>query len=278
MDLIGVTIAYVSVLLLLSLVVSGLVQLTQATLRLRGRNLVRGIASIILASSSASDSSGRSTPNAQTASAAPKGIGDFVRFRRQVQSAKRDAARILNEGSAPLLGKVRGEISHLRNLLFGARISWIDSEDLKASVDHYIQSHKDFDVSATDFIKNFERLSDPMKKRFQLVMRLWTSVWAVAIVALYQISTPALLARLESDKSVRETLNAVPAEQQPNPTLSNVGLELWSDPAFYYSDGIVWTNVLGVLTTAMLVSLGAPFWFEQLKRIVGLRDILKKTD
>jgi hypothetical protein len=38
-----------------------------------------------------------------------------------------------------------------------------------------------------------------------------------------------------------------------------------------------WQNIIGVLITAILLSLGAPFWFDRLRDIVGLRDRLKGT-
>jgi hypothetical protein len=42
--------------------------------------------------------------------------------------------------------------------------------------------------------------------------------------------------------------------------------------AFYWSVA----NILGVLFTAILLSFGAPFWFEQLKNVASLRDALSK--
>jgi hypothetical protein len=35
---------------------------------------------------------------------------------------------------------------------------------------------------------------------------------------------------------------------------------------------IHWANIFGVLITGILLSLGAPFWFEQLKNLSSLRD------
>src|SRR5215475_10002631 len=46
-SLIGVLVAFISVMFILSLVVTGLVQLTQALLRLRGRNLLVGISALL---------------------------------------------------------------------------------------------------------------------------------------------------------------------------------------------------------------------------------------
>nr|AQQ74479.1 hypothetical protein [uncultured bacterium] len=38
------------------------------------------------------------------------------------------------------------------------------------------------------------------------------------------------------------------------------------------------SRMLGLLITAMLVSLGAPFWYERLKELVGLKDALRKRE
>jgi hypothetical protein len=35
-------------------------------------------------------------------------------------------------------------------------------------------------------------------------------------------------------------------------------------------------RIIGVLITAILLSCGAPFWFEQLKNVASLRDALSK--
>ena len=46
---------------------------------------------------------------------------------------------------------------------------------------------------------------------------------------------------------------------------------------FYYKSGSVeWANLVGVLITAILLSFGAPFWFERLKEVLKLKDTLSK--
>jgi hypothetical protein len=45
---------------------------------------------------------------------------------------------------------------------------------------------------------------------------------------------------------------------------------------FYLKDGALqWGNIIGVLFTAILLSFGAPFWYERLKEALRLRDMLK---
>ncbi len=46
----------------------------------------------------------------------------------------------------------------------------------------------------------------------------------------------------------------------------------WSKGWMYYRS---FTNLLGVLMTAVFISLGAPFWFNSLRQLVNLRDALQ---
>jgi hypothetical protein len=58
----------------------------------------------------------------------------------------------------------------------------------------------------------------------------------------------------------------------------------WSADFYYVTDPgthrkhFDFTRVLGLLVTAILVSLGAPFWYERLKELVGLKDALRKKN
>ena len=60
-------------------------------------------------------------------------------------------------------------------------------------------------------------------------------------------------------------------------TLAKIDINGWPQKWNYYYDGSVQVrNIVGVLLTAVLLSMGAPFWFERLKEAVKLRDILSK--
>ena len=58
--------------------------------------------------------------------------------------------------------------------------------------------------------------------------------------------------------------------------LSLINVTPWRyGTVFYLHNGNVQLrNILGVLATAILLSLGAPFWFKTLKRGLALRDVL----
>jgi hypothetical protein len=58
-------------------------------------------------------------------------------------------------------------------------------------------------------------------------------------------------------------------------TLQGLGIQLgWKDwPDKWYEDPKIWLRkLLGLLLTAFAVSLGAPFWFDMLKKIINIRS------
>jgi hypothetical protein len=78
------------------------------------------------------------------------------------------------------------------------------------------------------------------------------------------------------DNTVRDVNAAVGAASTAMDSLDAVGIGFWKEgPAFYFTGGSVnMQNVFGVLMTALLLSFGAPFWFEQLKNVASLRSQL----
>src|ERR1700751_2515186 len=101
-QVLGVLIAFVTVILLLSMVVTGMVQATQATLRLRSRNLQQGVASLL-------------AKHAQS----PLSASEYRGF----------AARVLNHDNIAVLTKVDRPDSWPRRLL-GPKVSWVDPPEL----------------------------------------------------------------------------------------------------------------------------------------------------
>ncbi len=71
------------------------------------------------------------------------------------------------------------------------------------------------------------------------------------------------------------------ARAEANQTVSQASLhlaELVLKPFNYSSDSFASpSSYLGVLVTALLLSLGAPFWFDTLGRLIGMLDRSKKT-
>src|SRR6266849_4423880 len=106
-NLIGIALAFITVMLLLSLVVMAFVQLTQATLRLRGRNLLVGISALI-----ASEKELAKTLKAPGS-----------KRRLSPKTHTDHAAEILNATTAAKLRPV-ADPNSLRNVLRGPATSW----------------------------------------------------------------------------------------------------------------------------------------------------------
>jgi hypothetical protein len=361
MDVLGVAIAFITIILLLSIVVTAGVQASQAVLRLRGRNLVIGLAAALV--------------NQKMRQ------GEAVGFRERLR-AKLDAMKVLSTRSLDPLSGPGVEGSDLfwcfKHYLAGPKVSWIQVEDLPAAL-----TQVGFGAEQIQQIQaDFQRLEPHVSKRFEKVARGWSLAWALAVAVLLQVSTPALLRKLAADTEYRqrilastdsdlnyageamarldyESAAATALEQLAgrHPELrgrieqaSGVGtnkafiveelrlalegvdqqqklveeygtlldeaaaseaetvardalgslaaydIGLWpGGSGFYFKQparaidntapgerrqaGFVpgaadWQNIIGVLITAILLTLGAPFWFDRLRDIVGLRDRL----
>lgn len=338
LDVLGVLIAFVVIILLLSIVVTSLVQLTQSALRLRGRNLESGLAALLRIASS----------GGQPESAPPTR-----------QQARTGAAHILNQIEAGKLSPVANPMSWW-NRTKGPEVSWIDQSIL-------LQSARAAGVPLADapVREHFPVVEAAMEKRFLLWMRFAAVFWALTIAILFQLNSPAYLRMLWENPEQREriasqaerieaqagevvarfhdyeasaqqaleelarkypdaavrieqasgigvnreyilqelalALDGHPQQQQiladyesRLDDLANDSIDAASTAAveagrdlrgfdvvpwangrsFYYENGLKWRNIMGVLFTAILLTLGAPFWFNVLRNLVNLRDSL----
>jgi hypothetical protein len=256
----GVLVAFVTVLLLLSMIVTGLVQATQAVLRLRSRNLQQGVAALL-----EKYSGGGLSSNAY----------------------RGHAARVLNAPNLAILEKVDRGDSKLRRFL-GPKISWAEPAELAAAVATVAGSLSNAPALKPHeaIVQDVERMEPALKKRFQLFIRLWTIFWSLVIAAVFQVSTPELLSSFAngtratepfldgSDKALSSDDNA-PTGQAAEKQLDAFGIKFWGRHNEYYVDpekGLQWAALIGVLMTGILMSFGAPFWFDKLKFLASLRD------
>ncbi len=338
LDVLGVLIAFTLVVLLLSIIVTSLVQITQATLKLRGRNLIVGVAALL-----------RLTGNA-TNNATPD------------QADRRDARAILNTLVAGNLRPAGNPQSMLARIL-GPTVSWIDGPT-------FIQGANAIGrpvANAAALPAHFKVIEAAMEKRFLFRMRIVAAAWALAVAFVFQVSTPEYLRDLWSKPEMRRQLEEAAAgvltdateamrtfngyteasaraldklsathpgasglieeasgvgttrpyivdelrlavESAPNRdqivadyerfldeerlayadevavtagnagiTLAALRIEPWSGRWEFYrtAAGFHWRHFGGVLITAMLLVLGAPFWFNVLKTLTNLRDAMK---
>src|SRR3982751_2543663 len=116
-DLIGIVLAFITVILLLSLVAMALVQLTQATFRLRGRNLLVGVAALV---------------------ASEKELAQDLKppqSKRRISPKEHThhAAQILNATTAAKL-RPASDPNSLINIVRGPATSWVDPDDLARAI------------------------------------------------------------------------------------------------------------------------------------------------
>jgi hypothetical protein len=347
-NIVGTLLAFVTIMLLLSLIVTSLVQFTQATFRLRARNLLFGVAALIQEHAPQAKPPGRKTSP--------------LRANPHLAAA----ARVLNNADASL--KYLPEPNATGRVLMGPPVSWVNSDDLARAV----VSTLDTPAGSEAKIKQtFENMEPALAKRFQFIIRIWTVAWSFAIAFAFQVSTPDLLNTLPSADAKRQAIiAAVPnltneasrklafssddileesiarlskifpqytelfaqvsgdreSKQVMMDEMRNVlgkladkdkvlyeysaiidsgsadaaatayehtsqlldqlntfGVAPRLDNFKYYAErksgrasgwAIQWGHVFGVLITGILLSLGAPFWFEQLKNLSSLRDAM----
>jgi hypothetical protein len=151
----------------------------------------------------------------------------------------------------------------------------------------------------------FDQTMDRTSQRFTASTRLITFAGAFLVAFGLQVDTPNLVNRFSADDALREAFveeaqalyrdhqELQQAEQQgrglPVPTSSDeVGRKY---RAFLATNGVItlpttagwWagfanTSFFGMLVTALLLSLGAPFWYGALGKLLQLRSALAVKD
>ena len=349
-DVLGVLIAFISIILLLSIVVTALTQATQATFRVRGRNLLTSVTRLLEATNHLDPGLSRT-------------------------EKRKAAARVLNNGNVATVDKVKKPDGILRRVILGPRTSWVEARELAAAIRHMespissdaTTANKDMPPPAPPddpLVKEIKRAEPSWCKRFQYFMRLITIGWSLIIAIGFQVSAPSLFASLSQDpartalilgeqaevtKIATEALaedeydlvsdealdelakqypafaddiaqagNAAPTKAEllqqlldvlpdvpERPAmvqaysklidarvtktdtsaidstddavnkLSTFGISWWQHGAAYYYNqqgGVNVSVLIGALITAILLTFGAPFWFEQLRTLAALRD------
>ena len=342
-NVLAVITAFITIILLLSIVVTGLAQATQAGLRLRGRNLLTGVARLLEATHRVTGAS-----------------------RREKREA---AARVLNSTNLAAVDHVSNPDGILRRVILGPRTTWVEARELAAAIKNEEGQAGTVDAADIDsgdpLFKAIKRAEPSWCKRFQYFMRLITIGWSFIIAFGFQVSAPLLFSSLSQDPAltakileeqpavtriaeqaiaedqydltsdqalqelarrypqfadeIAEAGNAastkaelvqqlvdvlpdVPARPEMVQTYSNLidglvtkadpapgdasaaateklsafGITWWHGGAGFYRDetsgGLDFSVIIGVLFTAILLTFGAPFWFEQLRTLAALRD------
>ena len=140
----------------------------------------------------------------------------------------------------------------------------------------------------------FDQTMDRATQRFTFSTRAVTFAGAILVAVLLQVDTVSLVNRLSNDEELRQVLLKTAQEQQGTPR-TNEPVETAKARAqmeWLGANGLVtvpkdiedWTkrwesaNVPGIAITAILLSLGAPFWYSALGRLLKLRSVLAEKD
>jgi hypothetical protein len=175
-DIIGILIGFISIILFLSLIVTSLVQATTSSIRLRARNLKKGLTSLI----------------------------NNV-FDKPIIESKNYALKVLNAKNVAVIGH-REDPTKLGWKLLGPVISYIKKEELPEALKNAGLELNGQIVTKT--FETFDRMWNQLDKRFLLFVRLITLGWAVAVAVYFQVSAPELLKRLSVDDNLRASITA----------------------------------------------------------------------
>ena len=177
LDLIEILIAFTFIMLLLSLIVTALVQFIQATFRLRSRNLKRGLISLL--------------------------DGTVGKKKTNVEDVENimDSSNLAVIARAKYMKKGRKLISKIA----GPTVSYIAQDVLIKALDSVKLNIEKEDIKALESRINdiWERLGKYMEKRFSFIIRVVSFVCAFIVSFSFQVSTPDLLQKLSVDSEFR---------------------------------------------------------------------------
>jgi hypothetical protein len=134
----------------------------------------------------------------------------------------------------------------------------------------------------------FDQTMDRTSQRFTASTRAITFVAAAFVAVGLQVNTPALVNRLAVDDELRSRFvsAAVAGEVNPDALANNyqsfldatgiIRIPRGDLPGYLASFRDV--NPFGVLITALLLSFGAPFWYNVLGKLLQLRSLLAQKD
>jgi hypothetical protein len=158
----------------------------------------------------------------------------------------------------------------------------------------------------SDFVakinNSFDQAIDRVAQRFTASTRAITFVGALLVAGALQVDTIGLVNRLSADDKLRDAFVSRAASIQGVASASVADQATGATPgaeridlqymAFLADNGLLtaartrsqWMarwgeiNLVGVLITSLLLSLGAPFWYNALGRLLQLRSILAAKD
>lgn len=263
MDILGILIGFASIMLLFSLLVTAIVHGIQTFFSLRLKNLKK----VLITFLKQVDYLDASQLNAL--------IADMDR-RAPDQLFATAFPLKLSVNKVQLSNIGLDEFKHIINNCKGLTLE--EREQLCHKVDYY-----------------FSTLESIMRQRFTQWMHQLSIITAFVLCFLFQVNCFQLLSDLNNDSYYRKQLNMTAQQllRQPAPKPADeyeaneqpviptqlmslnfeVQPEQWQD---YYASWKAKTllNWLGLVFSTILISLGAPFWYNRLKDVMSWRDRL----
>jgi hypothetical protein len=309
--LIGLTV----IMLALSMGVTMLTQFATTVLNSRGRHLKRGIMDLLnqidpaLARKAAAAEESLASKVADAVlthpliSATGRRLGTVVHreeLTRLLLWLTDDSAELAPEAKAELKQVLaRNGIADPAGTLKRVRDASLKLEAEKPEIATSVrQTMAILQEARSDFVakinNSFDQAIDRVSQRFTTHARAITFVGGLLIATSLQVDTIGLVNRLSADDMLRQAFVTTASRQSTLPQAAGAGageLDL-QYMSFLAENGLVtaprspgewmkrWgqTNVVGVLITALLLSLGAPFWYSALGKLLQLRSVLAVKD
>jgi len=150
----------------------------------------------------------------------------------------------------------------------------------------------------------FDSIIDRVSQRFTFSARVWTFVSATLVAVVLQLDTVTLVNRFAMDDAMRAAFvqEAMMIDQAQRATVNLQAQTAATSPqsdetrrqyfTFLAKQGVIlpptslklwydnWQNVNlpGLMVSILLLSLGAPFWYSALNRLLQLRSVLAQKD
>lgn len=252
MDILGILIGFIGIMLLFSLLITAVVHGAQAALQLRFKNM-------------------KSVINAF-----------FDHIDVLDEPCKTQLADKLNGRSAITLYATALPLDILGNRL---KLSSIGKKELIAIVQSITgmmpENSKKIEKEINE---HFDTIEEIMSQRFKQWMHQLSIVLAFVICFVFQLNCFSLLDKLNQDSLYRQqamqisqTINVDQSQAQFENKLMALNFAIQPDTWQNYYLSLEVSSIfnwLGIIFSSILISLGAPFWFNRLRDVVSLRDKL----
>jgi hypothetical protein len=232
---------------------------------------------------------------------------------RLAESARKDVCKLLEENGIDDPAKTMDNVRSLVLLLEQAHPELSNNE--RYAIAFLKEAPSRFLAKVNGW---FDPTIDRVADRFTNSARIITFLGSLAVALVLQLDTAALVSRLSADPVLRQALveqavnldrgapvpvpsvipsptvaRAVEGSPNPIPSLSPddrrnlqtlASLDIVDFPTTFSDWSKRWTpdnwalKLLGIVLTAMLLSLGAPFWYNALKNLIRLRSIIAQKD